>query len=111
MVAGVGLHPVPIIAGALAKHFLAHHREAQNLTDEINHLLRSRQSAQVAVNDDTVEAVVDKGQQISEQLDKLFHGPALYSPEREQREHGGPQNHEARIRKAMGGWQTLPPGR
>jgi hypothetical protein len=44
----------------------AHHREAQNLTDEIHHLLGSREPAQVAVNDHAVEAVVDKGQQISE---------------------------------------------
>ena len=66
MVAGVGLDPVPVIAGALAEHFFAHHREAQNLTDEIHHLLGSREPAQVAVNDHAVEAVVDKGQQISE---------------------------------------------
>jgi len=66
MVAGVGLHPVPVIPGALAEDFFAHRREAQNLTDEINHLLRSRQTAQVAVNNDAVETVIDEGQQISE---------------------------------------------
>ena len=66
MVAGVGLHPVLVIAGALAEHFFAHHRQAQNVTEEIDHLFRSRQTAQVAVDDDAVEAVVDKGQQISE---------------------------------------------
>ncbi len=66
MVTGVGLHPVLVIASALAEQFFAHHRQAQNLTDEINHLLRARQPAQVAVNDHAVEAVVDKGQQISE---------------------------------------------
>lgn len=66
MVAGVGFHPVPIIPGALAEHFFVHHREAQNLTDEIHHLLGSRQTAQVAVNDDAVEAVIDEGQQVSE---------------------------------------------
>ena len=66
MVTGVGLYPVLVIAGALSEHFFAHHREAQNLTEEVNHLLRSGQPAQVAVNDHAVEAVVDKGQQISE---------------------------------------------
>ena len=66
MVAGVGLHPVPVIFGALAQHFWAHHREAQNLPDEIHHLLGSRQTAQVAVNDDAIEAVINEGQQISE---------------------------------------------
>jgi hypothetical protein len=66
MVAGVGLDPVPVIFGALAEHFFVHHREAQNLTDEINHLLGSRQTTQVAVNNDAIEAVIDEGQQISE---------------------------------------------
>jgi hypothetical protein len=68
VVAGVGLDPVPVIPGPLAEHFFVfvHHREAQNLTDEIHHLLGSRQTAQVAVNDDAVEAVIDEGQQISE---------------------------------------------
>jgi hypothetical protein len=66
MVAGVGLHPVLVIAGALAEHFFAHRREAQNLTDETNHLFRPRQPAQVAVNNEAVEAVVDEGQQIPE---------------------------------------------
>ena len=45
MVAGIGLRPVPVIFGALAEHFFVHHREAQNLTDEIHHLLGSRQTA------------------------------------------------------------------
>jgi hypothetical protein len=66
VVAGVGLHPVAVITGALAEHFFAHHREAQNLTDEINHLFGSRQTAQVTVNDHAVEAVIGEGQQISE---------------------------------------------
>lgn len=63
---GIGLDPVPVITGALAEHFFAHHREAQNLTDEINHLLRPGQTAQAAVNDHAVEAGIDEGQQISE---------------------------------------------
>jgi hypothetical protein len=66
VVAGIGLDPVPVIFGALAKHFWTHHREAQNLTDEIHHLLGSRQTTQVAVNDDAIEAVIDEGQQTSE---------------------------------------------
>jgi hypothetical protein len=66
MVASVGLDPILVIAGALAEHFLAHHWQAQNLADEINYLLGPGQATQVAVNHDAVEAVVDKGQQISE---------------------------------------------
>jgi hypothetical protein len=39
MVAGVGFDPVLGVTGALAAHFLAHHGETQNLTDEIDDLL------------------------------------------------------------------------
>ena len=82
MVAGEGLDPVPVVVGALAEDFLAHHRDAQDLPEEIDHLLGPGQTAQVAVNDDAVEAVIHQGQQIREQLDEPFHVHALYSMER-----------------------------
>lgn len=66
MVGSIGVHPVLVVAGALAQHFLAHHRQTQDLADEIHHLLRPGQPAQVAVDHDAVEAVVNKGQQIAE---------------------------------------------
>jgi len=89
-----------VIAGALPEHFFAHHGEAQNLTEEVHHLLGSGQPAQVAVNDHAVEAVVDKGQQISESLRELFHGPALDSPGRRT---GGSQNIGSADRENNGG--------
>jgi hypothetical protein len=58
-----GVRPTSSVA---AKNYSSVFREAQNLTDEIHHLLGSRQTAQVAVNDDAVEAVIDEGQQVSE---------------------------------------------
>ena len=67
VVAGVGLHPVPVVVGALAEDFFAHHRDSQDLPEEINHLLGPGQPAQVPVNDDPVEAVIDKHQEIREQ--------------------------------------------
>ncbi len=73
MIAGVRFHPVPVFVGALAEHFLAHHRNAQHLTEEINHLFGPGQSAQIAVDDDAVEAVVYKNQQAGEQLCEYFH--------------------------------------
>ncbi len=39
VVAGVGFHPVPVIVGALAEDFLAHHRNAERLAKEVDHLL------------------------------------------------------------------------
>src|SRR6202035_4325507 len=41
------------------------------------HLLGPRQPAEVAVNDNAVEAVVDEGQQIAKQLGEGFHGNPL----------------------------------
>jgi hypothetical protein len=50
---------------------------SQNLAEEVDHLLRPGQTAQVAVDDDAVETVVNKGQQIREQLREAFHVHAL----------------------------------
>ena len=43
VIAGVRFHPVPVFVGALAEHFLAHHRNAQNLAEEVDHLFGPRQ--------------------------------------------------------------------
>jgi hypothetical protein len=40
----------------LAKDFLAEHRNADDLAEEVHHPLGPRQSARVAVYDDTVES-------------------------------------------------------
>lgn len=55
-----------VVARALAERFLAHQRQIHNLTDEVDNLLRPRQPAEIAVDYDAVEAMVDKAQQISE---------------------------------------------
>ena len=68
MVARVNLHPSPVIVGALAEDFFVGYRNAENLVEEVDHLFGSRQTAQVAVDDDAVEAVVDKNEQVVEQL-------------------------------------------
>src|SRR5215469_3194609 len=108
MVVGVGFHPVLVVAGALAEHFLAHPRQSENLTDKIDHLLGPRPPAQIAVDDDAVETMVGKGEQISEQLDELFHASALYSSE--ETDSGSPTQ-PSRSGTAMGGGQILPSGR
>jgi hypothetical protein len=68
MIAGEGFHPVLIVGSALAQDFLAHHRNAEHLPEEIHHLLGPRQGAEVTVNDNSVEAVVDERQEVAEQL-------------------------------------------
>lgn len=67
-IAGKGVHPVLVVSSALAQDFLAHHRNAEHLTEEVHHLLGSRQGAEVTVNDNAVEAVVDERQEVAEQL-------------------------------------------
>ena len=39
MVAGVGLHPVLIVGGALAQDLLADYGNADDFADEVHHLL------------------------------------------------------------------------
>ena len=53
-------HPVLIVIGTLAEHFFAHDWNSDDLAKEMNHLLRSRQSAQVTVDDDSVKQIADK---------------------------------------------------
>ncbi|MHB2009669.1 MAG: hypothetical protein ACYCOX_16720, partial [Acidobacteriaceae bacterium] len=68
MVACVGFHPAAVIVGALAEDFLAHHRNAEHLAKKVDHLLRPGQAAEVAVDDNAVEAVIYKNDQAAKQL-------------------------------------------
>ena len=66
VIAGVSFYPGFVIVRALAENLLAHHRNAENLTEEIDHLLGPREIAQVAVDHDAVETVVYKNEKIAE---------------------------------------------
>ena len=74
VVACKSFHPVLIVIGTLAEHFLAQDWNSEDLAKEMNHLLGPRQSAQVTVDDDSIEAVVDKEQHPAEKLREQFHG-------------------------------------
>jgi len=68
LIAGIGFDPVPVIVGALAENFLAYHRDAEYLPKEVHHLLGAGQTAEITVDDHSVEAVIDEGQKIAEQV-------------------------------------------
>ena len=74
MIAGEGFHPGLVVGGPLAQDLLADQRNADHLTEEVHDLLGARETAEVAVNDNAVEAVVDEGEQVAEQLGEQFHG-------------------------------------
>jgi hypothetical protein len=63
-----------VVTGALSEHLLAQDWNADHLAKEMNHLLGPRQAAQIAVDDDPIEAVVYKEQQLTEKLFEQFHG-------------------------------------
>ena len=73
MIAGKSLDPVLIISGPLTQYFLADHRDREHVPEEVDHLLRSRQSAEIAVYDDAVEAMIYKNQKITEELREQVH--------------------------------------
>jgi len=73
VVAGVSFHPAAVIVGALAEDFLAHHRDAEHLAKEVDHLLRPGQAAEVAVDDNAVEAVIYENDQAAKQLGEPLH--------------------------------------
>src|SRR5262249_48286829 len=60
VVPGKSFHPVLIVIGTLAEHLLTQDWNSEDLAKEMNHLLGPRQSAQVTVDDDSVEPVVSK---------------------------------------------------
>jgi hypothetical protein len=73
VVAGVSFNPVLVVVGALAEHFFVNHWHAEYLVEEVGDLLGPRQTAQVAMDDDAVEAMVYKNQQAGIQLCEKFH--------------------------------------
>jgi hypothetical protein len=60
MIAGEGFHPGLVVGGPLAQDLLADHWNTDHLTEEVHNLLRARETAEVAVNDNAVEAMVTK---------------------------------------------------
>src|SRR5260370_39529976 len=57
----------------MAENFLAHHRDTEELANEMNYLLRPGQPVEVAVNDNAVKAVIYKNQQAAKQLCESLH--------------------------------------
>jgi hypothetical protein len=82
MIAREGFHPVLVIGGTLAQHLLADRRNPDDLTEEMHHLLGPRQAAEITMNDNAIEAVIDKDQQIAEQFDEHIHGRPRDASER-----------------------------
>ncbi len=82
-----------VVGGALAQDLLVDRWDADDLTEEVNHLLGPRQAAEVTVNDNTVETVVDERQQLAKQLGEQFHGNPRQTD-------SGSKTHQARIGQA-----------
>jgi hypothetical protein len=74
VVGGKGFHPVLVVIGTLSDHLLAQDGNSDHLAKEMNHLLGPRQSAQIAVDDDPVEAVIYKEQKLTKERLEQFHG-------------------------------------
>lgn len=76
MVSGKPFHPALVVVRPLSQHLFGNQRDAHYFVKEINHVLRTRQHREIAVNHDTVETVVDKNDQVAIQAHKRFHGPS-----------------------------------
>ena len=74
MIAGEGFHPGLVVGGTLPEDLLVDRCDTDHVAEEMHYLLGPRQTAQVTVNDNAVEAVVDERQHVAEQLGKQFHG-------------------------------------
>src|SRR5208337_700423 len=76
---------------------------------EVHHLLGLRQGAQITVNDNAIEAVINKNQEIAEQLDEGVHGKPRDAPKSAARKE--PRLRPLRRRPTPGRWCKLPPSR
>src|SRR5207249_6416217 len=72
-VAGEGLHPVLVDAGALRQNLLADRWYSHYLAKEIDHLLGPRQPRQIAMDDKAVKTVIHKQQQVSQKACEQLH--------------------------------------
>jgi len=63
VVAGVGFDPPLVVARTLAQQLFGHHRFAHHVPETFHHLIGPRQSAQISVDHNPVEAVVYKYKQ------------------------------------------------
>jgi hypothetical protein len=68
VIASECLYPLPVIASPLTESSFVDYRDAHHFAEKIDHLFRAGQAAQVAMDDDAVEAVVYKNEQAVEQL-------------------------------------------
>ena len=68
VIASEGLDPLSVIAGALTEDGFVDDGDAHHVAEKVDHLFGAGQAAQVAVDDDAVEAVVYKNEQAVEQL-------------------------------------------
>src|SRR5713226_3433524 len=73
VIGGVGLHPVPVLFGALTQDSLVDHRNTDDIAEKVDYLLGPRQTTQVPVDDDAVEAMVYKDKQAAKQLCERLH--------------------------------------
>jgi hypothetical protein len=67
VIAGERLHPLPVVASPLTEDGFIDYGNTHDVAEKVDHLLWAGQAAQVAVDDDTVEAVVYKNEQAVEQ--------------------------------------------
>jgi hypothetical protein len=104
MIAGEGFHPGLVVGVRWLRISLSDDRHADHLTEEVHTCSGRDEPAEVAVNDNAVEAVVDEGQQIAEQLGEQFHGNPLQA-------RSGSKTHQAWTGQADRGGQEFSSGR
>ena len=76
LVSGKAFHPALVVVRPLSQHLFGNQRDTHNLVKEVNHVLRTRQHREIAVDDDTVKTVINKHDQVAIQAHKSFHGPS-----------------------------------
>jgi hypothetical protein len=73
VIPGEGVHPLLVLAGPLPQDFLGDGSHAMHVTEEMYDVFWPRQQRQMAQDDDPIKTVIYKCQQLSKELDEIFH--------------------------------------
>ena len=84
MVVGVGFHPLPVHFGPLTQDRFIDDRDTHDIAEKVDHLFGPRQTTQIPVDDDAVEAMVYKYKQAAKQLCERLHRLSSWIKSRQQ---------------------------
>jgi len=77
VVSSEGLNPVDVVVGSLPQDFLGDRADLMNVSEKVDDVLRAGEQREIPEDDDAIETVVYKNNEVGEQLRERFHRSSL----------------------------------